>query len=186
MIEFLESEHIYTFQGKTLKGVTKAVAFLLGKKIPIPEKQNKLFQLSTLYGTDVHKEVENYFNHNAPLYTEAGKWIVQALDTFCKERNFVANAQSEVIVTDYVSTASKVDIVMQSADGVYLFDVKTTSYIDRKYCSLQLSVYKKLYESCYNQKVLGLFVLGTKSKRIYKILPCTDAMVQAVLEYNKL
>lgn len=186
---FNETEHKYTYLGRELKGVTKAIAMLLNKKLPTKSKaksNGNLFDLATLYGTDVHKEVENYFNCNKSVHTDAGKWVVKTLQHFCNERNIVQNVICELIVSDFEATASKIDAVIFDTDGAYLFDIKTTSKVDRKYCSLQLSVYQRLFELCYGLKVKGLFVLGTKSQRIYKMLPSTDFMINAVLEFNKL
>ena len=86
----------------------------------------------------------------------------------------------------FEGTASKVDIVLRTlSNKAYLFDIKTTSKFDRTYCSLQLSVYKKLFEACYGTRVDGMFVLGTKSKRRFRIIEQTDAMVQKILDMNK-
>ena len=90
------------------------------------------------------------------------------------------------MVSDFEGTASKVDIVLRTlSNKAYLFDIKTTSKFDRAYCSLQLSVYKKLFEACYGTKVDRMFVLGTKSKRQFRIIEQTDTMVQKILDMNK-
>ena len=89
------------------------------------------------------------------------------------------------MVSDFETTASKVDIVLHSTDGVYLFDIKTTSRFDRFYCSLQLSIYKKLYEENYGEKVKGMFVFGTKQKRKFRILEQNKELVDKILSYNK-
>ena len=67
----------------------------------------------------------------------------------------------------------------------WLFDIKTTSHFDREYCSLQLSVYKKLYEENYGETVEGMFVLGTKSKRRFRILDQGESKVNKILAMNK-
>ena len=89
------------------------------------------------------------------------------------------------MVSDFEGTASKIDVVMHTTDGAYLFDIKTTSHFDREYCSLQLSVYKKLFEQNYNEHVLGMYVLGTKSKRTFRIIQQEDSRVNKILNMNK-
>lgn len=183
-IEFDEENHRYTYLGTELRGVTGAIGKVLGKSFP----DTDIVKLATIYGHDIHKEVENYFNeHSDNLSTEGAKWVVDEINRFANALvdNVAYNVECEVMVSDFIATASKVDIVMRTEKGAYLFDIKTTSHFDREYCSLQLNTYKKLYEHCYNENVLGLFVLGTKSKRLFKILSAgyTDR-VEKILRIN--
>ena len=190
-VEFIEDKHDYWYtEGKTRKrlhGVTGAIGKLMGKSFP----DTDVVRLATMYGSDVHKEVENYYNNNGKLSTEAAKWVVSELSRKADEllidvKDSVEDIKCEVMVSDFEGTASKVDVVMRTREGkVWLFDIKTTSHFDRAYCSLQLSVYKKLYEACYGGNVCGLFVLGTKSKRTFRIIEQEASKVQKVLELNK-
>ena len=190
-VEFIEDKHEYWYtEGKIhkrLHGVTGAIGKLLGKSFP----DTDVVRLATMYGSDVHKEVENYYNNNGKLSTEAAKWVVSELSRKADEllidiKDSVEDIKCEVPVSDFEGTASKVDVVMRTREvKVWLFDIKTTSHFDRAYCSLQLSVYKKLYEACYGGNVCGLFVLGTKSKRTFRIIEQEASKVQKVLEMNK-
>ena len=190
-VEFIEDKHEYWYtEGnvrKRLHGVTGAIGKLMGKSFP----DTDVVRLATMYGSDVHKEVENYYNNNGKLSTEAAKWVVSELSRKADElpidvKDSVEDIKCEVLVADFEGTASKVDVVMRTREGkVWLFDIKTTSHFDRAYCSLQLSVYKKLYEACYGGNVCGLFVLGTKSKRTFRIIEQEASKVQKVLEMNK-
>ena len=190
-VEFIEDKHEYWYtEGnvrKRLHGVTGAIGKLMGKSFP----DTDVVRLATMYGSDVHKEVENYYNNNGKLSTEAAKWVVSELSRKADEllidvMDSVEDIKCEVPVSDFEGTASKVDVVMRTREGkVWLFDIKTTSHFDRAYCSLQLSVYKKLYEACYGGNVCGLFVLGTKSKRTFRIIEQEASKVQKVLEMNK-
>ena len=189
-VTFNEEEHKYFYEGKELHGVTGAIGKLTGKSFP----DTDVVKLATMYGTDVHKEVENYFNkhdhwfNDSQLSTEGAKWVVEELRSFCDSLilDRATSVECEVMVSDFEGTASKVDIVLRTlSNKAYLFDIKTTSHFDREYCSLQLSVYKKLFEACYGTRVDGMFVLGTKSKRRFRIIEQTDAMVQKILDMNK-
>ena len=190
-VEFIEDKHEYWYtEGnvrKRLHGVTGAIGKLMGKSFP----DTDVVRLATMYGSDVHKEVENYYNNNGKLSTEAAKWVVSELSRKADEllidvKDSVEDIKCEVLVADFEGTASKVDVVMRTREGkVWLFDIKTTSHFDRAYCSLQLSVYKKLYEACYDGTVCGLFVLGTKSKRTFRIIEQEAGKVQKILEMNK-
>ena len=189
-VTFNEEEHKYFYEGKELHGVTGAIGKIMGKSFP----DTDVVKLATMYGTDVHKEVENYFNrhdhwfNNSQLSTEGAKWVVEELRRFCDSLilDRATSIECEVMVSDFEGTASKVDIVLRTlSNKAYLFDIKTTSKFDRAYCSLQLSVYKKLFEACYGTRVDGMFVLGTKPKRQFRIIEQTDAMVQKILDMNK-
>ena len=194
-IEFDEENHKYWFtdsngKHRELHGVTGAIGEMMGKSFP----DTDTVKLAALYGSDVHKDIENYFNNNgywfndSQLSSEGAKWIVEELKAFC-DSLFLDKATAircEVMVSDFEGTASKVDVVVETREGkAYLFDIKTTSTFDRAYCSLQLSVYKRLFQECYGKDVLAMFVLGTKSKRSYRILEQESVKVRKVLSINR-
>ena len=190
-VTFDEKEHRYFYDGKELHGVTGAIGKMLGKSFP----DTDTVRLATMYGTDVHKEIENYFNKHgywfnqeAELSTEGARWIVEELERFCNGLilDKAVSIECEVMVSDFEGTASKVDIVVRTYEGnAYLFDIKTTSAFDRPYCSLQLSVYKRLYEACYDRTVNAMFVLGTKSRKTFRIIQQDDCKVRKILSMNK-
>lgn len=194
-IEFIEDKHEYWFtdeqgQHRRLYGVTGAIGKLVGKSFP----DTDTVKLATMYGSDVHKEVENYFNlhghffNDSPLSTEGARWVIKELKEFCNGLilDRADHIECEVMVSDFEGTASKVDIVITTVEGnAYLFDIKTTSHFDRPYCSLQLSVYKRLYEACYNRNVCAMFVLGTKMKRSFRILQQEDSKIRKILMMNR-
>lgn len=182
---FNEEEHSYTYNGKKLSGITSAIGKFLEKDFP----DTDTVKIATVYGSSLHKAVENYLNSgNKNLSSEGDKWVIAELEKTAKDiagKPAVECCEGEVMVSDFETTASKVDIVLHSKDGAYLFDIKTTSRFDRFYCSLQLSIYKKLYEENYREKVKGMFVLGTKQKRKFRILEQNKELVDKILSYNK-
>ena len=192
-VVFNEKEHTYWYQGRELHGVTGAIGKLMGKKFP---EGIASVELGTIYGSDVHKEVENYFNkheykfNDSELSTKGAQWIINELRRFTalaeEGEDKLDMIECEVMVSDFTGTASKVDIVLRTKQNkVWLFDIKTTSTFDRPYCSLQLSVYKKLYEQNYGGTVMGMFVLGTKSQRAFRIIEQPMTKVETILNMNK-
>lgn len=178
---FNEEEHSYWYSGKELHGVTGAIGKMLGKSFP----DTDTVKLATLYGHDVHKDSEQWIKEGREPSTEGGKWVVLELKKFAQE-NDVVKYQAELLVSDFESTASCIDIVAIHKNGTAtLFDIKTCSAFQRESFSLQLSVYKKLYEQNYGRKVTGLFVLGTKSKRAFRIIEQPSSKVDKVLGMNK-
>ena len=184
-VVFDEEAHTYTFDGKALHGVTTVIGKMLGKKFP----NNDRVMLATLYGSDVHKEVENYYNSGVPsLSTRGSIWAVKAIEDFKRgcNMNKPLKTECEVMVSDFEGTASKVDIVVHLDErSVFLFDIKTTAVFDREYCTLQLNVYKRLYEAVYDRKVLGMYVLSTKQERMFRILDDTPERIAKILNANK-
>ena len=184
-LEFIEDKHEYWYtewnEHRQLFGVTSPIGQILGKDFP----DTTLVQLSTIYGHDVHSESEKWIKEGKEPSTEAGKWLVQFLKDFQK-KNGVSRYEAELPVSDFIGTASCIDIAATLENGsCVLFDIKTTSTFDRAYCSLQLSVYKRLFEENYDKSVDAMFVLGTKSRRSYRILEQDNAKVRKVLNINR-
>ena len=183
-VEFIEDKHEYWYtEGNTRKrlhGVTGAIGKLMGKSFP----DTVLVQAATIYGHDVHSESELWIKEGKEPSSEAGKWVVQYLKEFQIKYN-VVKYEAELLVSDFIGTASCIDIVAHLADGnSYLFVIKTGNF-DRPYCSLQLSCYKYLFELCYNIKVCGLYVLHTKTKKRFHIIEQSKERVLKLLEMNK-
>ncbi len=178
-VVFDEAKHEYWYEGKKLNGITGVISAMLGKKFP---KTDAVF-LATVLGSDVHKEVERFFKFKKEPLSSQASFVCNTL------KDFIPNAvvYSEVLVSDFVGTASCIDIVISDKEEkeFYLFDIKTTSTFDRKYCTMQLSVYKYLYEKVYERKVNGLYIINTKHRRIYKIIPLSDREVEKILDKNK-
>ena len=184
-VEFIPDKHEYWYtEGnvhKQLHGVTAPISKLMNKSFP----DTVLVQAAAIYGHDVHSESELWIKEGKEPSTQAGKWLIQQLKEFQIKYN-VVKYEAELLVSDFIGTASCIDIVAHLVDGnSLLFDIKTTSRFDRAYCSLQLSVYKKLYEQCYEDNVIGMFVLGTKSKRAFRILEQEQTKVDKILAMNK-
>ena len=180
-VTFDEENHKYWFEGRELFGVTTSISKFMGKSFP----DNVTIQASVIYGHDVHKESELWIKEGKEPSSEAGKWVVQYLKDMKSQYN-VSHFDAELLVSDFEKTASCIDIVAHlPGRKAVLFDIKTTSHFDRAYCSLQLSVYKKLYEQCYEDNIIGMFVLGTKSKRAFRILEQEQTKVEKILAMNK-
>lgn len=185
-VQFDEVAHRYMyFDGTTmreLKGVTTAIAKKLGKIFP----QNSIkIQLACSYGSQVHKEIERWIEEGKEPDTDNGKWLKEVIIDFQSMigRVETQKLEAEVRVSDFENTASNVDIVLHTLEGVFLFDIKTGVF-DRRYCTMQLNAYRLMYENSYDEKVLGLYVLNTKSKRTFNIFTCDDKEVLKLLGYN--
>ena len=185
-VEFIEDTHQYWITDekghRQLNGVTAVIAKKLGKNFP----QNlTTVQLSCSYGSQVHKEIERWIKEVKEPDTENGKWLKSEIINFQNKvgKTEYQRLEGEKLVSDFENTASNVDIVLHSLEGVFLFDIKTGGF-DRKYCTMQLNAYRLMYENSYDEKVLGLYVLNTKSKKTFTIFACDDKDILKLLESN--
>lgn len=181
-VEFDEERHVYTYQGRTLNGVTSCIARKLGKDFP----KTVTVALACSYGSQIHKESERWIEEGLSPETDNGKWVVNELIEFRKKIGNISTSKysAEMRVSDFENTASNVDVVLHTTEGVFLADIKTGQF-DRRYCTLQLNAYRLMYENSYNEKVIGMFVLNTKAKRLFRIFDCSDEEILKLLEGNK-
>lgn len=185
-VQFDEVAHRYMyFDGTTmreLKGVTTAIAKKLGKNFP---QNSTTVQLACSYGSQIHKEIERWIEEGKEPDTDNGKWLKSEIIKFQNKvgKTGCQRLEGEKLVSDFETTASNVDIVLHTLEGVFLFDIKTGGF-DRKYCTMQLNAYRLMYENSYDEKVLGLYVLNTKSKRTFTIFACDDKDILKLLEDN--
>ena len=76
-VMFDEEAHKYWYNGKELHGVTGAIGKMLGKNFP----DTDTVKIATIYGKDIHSEVEHYFNDGREeLSTEGAKWVVDTME----------------------------------------------------------------------------------------------------------
>lgn len=180
LVIFDSHSHRYFYCGKELHGVTAAIGKTLGKNYPSTD----LVALSCSYGTQVHKESERWIEEGKEPDMSESIWLIDRLRDFRAKHGLTAKYSAEVRVSDFESTASNVDAVLHTPEGVFIFDIKTGRF-DRQYCTLQLNAYRLMYENCYSEKVLGMFVLNTKSRRFFTIYACEDKIILNLLERNK-
>lgn len=95
---------------------------------------------------------------------------------------------SEYIVTDHERIASAIDKVFKISDNEYwLGDIKTTSRLDKKSVSWQLSIYAWLFElnnpDCKVTKLYGIWLRGDKAKLVEVERIPTD-IVRDLIEFH--
>lgn len=180
-VRFNEEEHRYRYEGKELHGVTSVIGSWCGKAFP----DTAVVELATIRGHDVHKESEMWIKERRTPSTDAGRAVIEML----KQRLAVYGGElkAELLVSDFAGTASCIDVVQVKEDGrVALYDIKTTSHFDRRYCSYQLSTYKYLYERVYGGEVdeLGVIKVSPNGARVFSIVYCGDSVVENILKEN--
>jgi len=140
-VVFDEHRHLYSLNGKPLKGITGMIGRQLfpDKYADIPQH---ILDKAAEYGSSVHSTIElcdSLGDHdNADPIYQAYRSLL-----FSEGLTVIAN---EYIVTDYEHFASPIDVVAHDKDGnIAIIDIKTTSKHDGEYVSWQGSVLKKLF-----------------------------------------
>ena len=140
-VVFDEHRHLYSLNGKPLKGITG----MIGRQL-FPDKYDGIPQSvldkAAEYGSSVHSTIElcdSLGDHDNPdpLY-QAYRSLL-----FNEGLEPIAN---EYIVTDFEHFASPIDVVALDKEGnIAIIDIKTTSKHDGEYVSWQGSVLKRLF-----------------------------------------
>ncbi len=178
MIEFVEEEHLYIYDGVIIPSVSEILKFIFPEKYK--DVPDYILQNKAEYGSLVHELVEQLEN---------GKTIEELKQDY--EFNYIVEASLEQhlrLKKEYeIETISQEEMVCYK--GLYagrydseamikrelsLVDRKTTAELDEEYLSWQLSYYelakgkryKKLYVEWLPKKGLGKIVeIKRKSKK---------------------
>ena len=140
-VVFNELDHTYTnANGKQLSGVTKLLKEQLFANKYSGVSEATLAKAANR-GNLIHRQIEMYETfHGGALVSPELEAYVRLRD----EWGFTAIA-TELLVSDEENVASSIDLVFDKDDLAWLWDVKTTSSLDREYLSWQLSLYKYLF-----------------------------------------
>lgn len=135
-VEFDELAHTYTLDGKQLSGITGIIKDYL---FPDMYKgvHERTLEAAAERGSTVHSQVQMIINGFPPARTDRS---VEAFFDKMQGTEFIA---SEYLVSDLHHFASSIDIIDSHLN---LYDIKTTSTLNREYLSWQLSIYAYLFE----------------------------------------
>ena len=178
---FDEVKHEYFYKGKRLSGITG----LISKKLNL--KYSKEFVGEhTEEGIHVHKAIQRWIQTGSSGSIHPGvAWLTGAFRAHYPD----GRLYSEVLVTDYEHYASSVDIILDTGNGLVLFDIKKGVF-KRDYVTWQLSVYKTFAESFLSQaaprgvactQIKDCVCICLKDKEFYPIFPKVEKDVTAML-----
>lgn len=182
--EYYPETHTYCLDGKPVQSVTQIASVVCGKNTEFME-HDPAVQAAAALGTDVHTELADYYDthiHNAVLTLDKSKEIAAHLDP-------TPDLHPEVIVynTEY-GYAGTADIVAYTGLTVHkIIDFKTMDKIDKKYCQVQLSLYRlALIDMGYNCDDTTLEVINPAGKTKFKPLTWDEIqdMMPALLDVN--
>lgn len=142
-VTFNKASHTYKLKGGELSGVTGRINDYLGTSFKGKEKIPNVVR-ARIYGTNTHDAIEDDFNGVLPHLDYINE--VQDFKDLCDELGLKMIA-SEYLVSDLDKYASCIDVTLvDNNNGVYLGDIKTPKKDKREYNTIQLSIYKYLFE----------------------------------------
>ena len=140
MLEFNETNHTYTFDGKVLISTTQ----LMRKHNLSPNYDMvnpEVLQAKAKKGTLIHKEIENFIKENQLGFTDE----LYEFQKYVKEHNLTSIKSETMVCNDIV--AGTIDLMFMENDRPIIADIKTTSVVHKEAVSWQLSIYRYLYLS---------------------------------------
>jgi hypothetical protein len=184
-VSFDEDKHEYWYKGKQLSGVTGLIARKLGLKYStsfVDEHREE--------GLHIHKAVQRWIETGDADSVHPG---VQWVTGIFRNKYPEGNLYSEVLITDFHQYASSVDIILDTGDGIVLFDIKKGVF-KRDYVTLQLSVYKYFIDGLFFlasngtikgvdilPNVIGCVCICLKDKEFYPIFPKSEKDISNML-----
>ncbi len=174
---FNEVEHTYTYEGKTLSGITSIIHKLIFPDLYSGVSQSTLAQAAER-GTRLHNFVQLYVSD---MLNEDDKKELQPFIDATKGIGWIA---SEYLVSDLQTVASSIDLVGNESGNLCLYDLKTTAVLNTEYLRWQLSVYKYLFEkqNC-DRHVVGIRAIHFRDGKcaVVNIEPLPTEYVEALL-----
>lgn len=140
MLEFNETNHTYTFNGKVLISTTQ----LMRKHNLSPNYDMvnpEVLQAKAKKGTLIHKEIENFIKENQLGFTDE----LYEFQKYVKAHNLTSIKSETMVCNDIV--AGTIDLMFIENDRPIIADIKTTSVVHKEAVSWQLSIYRYLYLS---------------------------------------
>jgi hypothetical protein len=164
MIEYIDQDHVYLYNGEIIPSVTQILSFIFPDKYKgIPEY---ILKNKATYGTKIHEAIEKFESEG----------IIEKLD-YIQEASFNQylrlKKEYNIEVIDQEKIIHYKDIyagrydMSANVNGEYsLIDIKTTAEFDLEYLSWQLSLYdypnkkrhKKLYDLWLPKRELGKLI----------------------------
>ena len=177
-ILFNEEEHLYSYNGKTLPGVTAIVGRRVGKTFSDSAKKLPVVHCATERGSRIHQLAEDYFRFGYPVTaSKDAAFIVDTIDSRYPSDRYIRIP--EMLVSDKENVATAIDLVVLRPTGdAVIFDYKTGNF-DREYCSWQLGFGKYLFELEGDVKVAEAYVISTKEMYVYQIRPKSEQLIKA-------
>lgn len=158
MIEFIEQEHIYLYDGVIIPSVSEILHFIFPDKYKNVDK--KILNKKGLYGSKVHEAIECLEqNKTLPELDIMQEFSIKQYMRLKEKYDIKVQAQEQMINYKDIY-AGRFDMIAEINNLSCLCDIKTTAQLDKEYLSWQLSLYEFAFMNMYG---------GAKFDKLYAI-----------------
>lgn len=180
---FVDNPRGYYYKGKKMQGITRLIGKRLNKNFPTGGKIPQHVTDAAEFGSLVHEDVEEYIKSGKSGAHPASKFVIKQLERNYPKKDY--DIYGELLVTDKRNYATAIDIVAvnKKTGKAVTFDIKTGIF-DREYCSFQLGIGNYLLNLTYGLDVEESYVLATKTKHCFRIIPKKLERVKSLLGHN--
>ena len=181
-LEYYDDSHTYLIDGLIVPSVTEILSVKFGKKYAdIPDA---ILRERAAEGTRVHEAIEKLCKTGETTDLPEVKNFLFLKKAF---RFDVVNNEVPVMLFhhDEPIACGRLDLVIETKEGLGIADIKRTSVLDRDYLFYQLNLYRIAYQQSYDTEVDFLVGLHLKeNKRKYAPIPINPPMAwELVMEY---
>lgn len=162
MIEFLEEEHIYLYEGIIIPSVSEILHFIFPNKYKNVDKE--ILNKKAMYGSRIHDAIECIEqNKTLPGLDNTQEFSINQYKRLKDKFNIKVQAQEQMI--NYKNEyAGRFDMIATINDVLSLCDIKTTAVLDKEYLSYQLSFYELAFMNMYGTKFEKLYAIWLPKK----------------------
>lgn len=164
MLEFIEEEHLYLLDGVIIPSVSEILHFIFKDKYANVPKS--VLNAKASYGTTIHEAIEKYENNQGlPNLDYIQKASFEQYLSL-KQNYDIHVLEQEKMIHYKDKYAGRFDMIARIGKDTCLCDIKTTSELDKKYLSWQLS----LYEYAYGKKFDKLYAIWLPKKDLGRLV----------------
>lgn len=180
MLEFIEEEHIYLYDGVIIPSVSEILHFIFPDKYKNVDL--KILNKKAEYGSKVHETIECLEqNKTLPEIDNIQEFSINQYKRLKDKYNIKVQVQEQMInyKNDY---AGRFDMIATINDELCLCDIKTTSELDKEYLSWQLSFYELAFMNMYGTKFEKLYAIWLPKKRYGELVEIKRKTLNEMLE----
>ena len=181
-LEYDDSTHTYLVDGVIVPSVTQVLKELYFNEL-YKYVSYETLQRASEKGTYLHEAIENYCKGNKQL---RGIEEVRDFEFLMQYYGLeVMENETPVIIVDDGTPvmAGRLDLILNSATGRAVADIKTTSILNKSYLAYQLNLYRLGYMQSYGAEITKLYAIHLKNGHRKLIeMPCDVALARVVIK----
>lgn len=184
MIEFIEEEHIYLYDGVIIPSVSEILHFIFPEKYKNVDL--KILNNKAIYGSKIHEAIECLEQGKTLPKLDITQEFSMKQYTRLKEKyNLKVETQEQMINYKDVY-AGRFDMIATINNELCLCDIKTTAELDKEYLSWQLSLYEFAFMNMYGvPKFEKLYAIWLPKKEYGELIEINRKSFHEILEVLK-